>query len=461
MFDPTLADRENKGEKFEHSKNVKTGVSKFINSKNAGEISLNTYHEGTKNQLFTINSEAIFVIDDEDHFRRFASQLTGISNIYDSCVGYTIRLQRGELDPQITERVCPGFNTLTQLQKQAVFFDQEGETGVTYTPAQVVLVSPLLTDINVVAAVQILHQLSNKSEDTLNIMTNGKSAGGIMFSQNAWFEFLTVYEMNINHCFTHKNKLLMELCDEKAILAAIGKCVRALCHPSLVTLLPHAVRACHHFEEKVLVRHRDVNWKFVDPSSFFLQSVVKIADAAVKMTQIASKTLVDETCRTVQILMIHFSRVMMKHHNEQFENHPKFAHMSDLTYAAQMVIDMQEMTAEFSKVHDFTDRTFYPHHETFQNKRTDIHGYAQVIIKNDDLTTCENGEVRFKISKKEADIQKQEQNYEHIKWFGERYSTWVKINNAAFKAKRPMEDPTTIVPKDTTQSIYIDPYIQP
>ena len=132
-----------------------------------------------------------------------------------------------------------------------------------------------------------------------------------------------------------------------------------------MTLLPHATRACHHFEEKVLVRHRGTNWKFLDPSSFFIQSIVKITDAANKLTQISRKSLVEETCRTVRILMTHFSRTMMKHHNNQYQNHPQFAHMHELTFAAQMVIDLQDMTTEFAKIQDVCGRFFYPHNEVY------------------------------------------------------------------------------------------------
>ena len=73
IYDPTVTDQQNDAQNSEHSKLNRLKGREFVNSKDSDAVSLHSYHEGTLNQLFTISSDAVFVIDDEKHFRLFTS----------------------------------------------------------------------------------------------------------------------------------------------------------------------------------------------------------------------------------------------------------------------------------------------------------------------------------------------------------------------------------------------------
>ena len=57
------------------------------------------------------------LIDDIETFKNFARSLTGIDNIYEAISGYVTRLFNGEIDPQITNRIHPRYDSLTKDQQ--------------------------------------------------------------------------------------------------------------------------------------------------------------------------------------------------------------------------------------------------------------------------------------------------------------------------------------------------------
>lgn len=74
---------------------------------------------------------------------------------------------------------------------------------------------------------------------------------------------------------------------------------------------------------------------------------MKIADAANKLANIVNKTLIEQTCRSIKIIMVNMSRTLMKHHQEIYGEHSIYKNLHELSYAAQMVIDMEKMIENF------------------------------------------------------------------------------------------------------------------